>query len=119
MARGRWTAPRFAHATSLARAGAEVDRLAVGRALLQAIDAAWALDPGGLAGAYRALDRLSGRTCRFRTPAGEVQGRVVAVDPLRGIEVETAEGPRFLAAATTSVVPPEGVRRYGGVDAAS
>jgi BirA family biotin operon repressor/biotin-[acetyl-CoA-carboxylase] ligase len=105
-----------AHATSLARAGAEVDRLAVARALLHALDVAWALEPVELAAAYRSLDRLSGRMCRFRTPAGEVQGRVVAVDPLRGVEVETAEGPRFLAAATTSVVPPEGVRRYGEGD---
>ena len=108
-----------AHATSLARAGAEVERLAVAQALVRALDAAWTLGPAELAAAYRSLDRLSGRSCRFRTPAGEVQGRVVAVDPLRGIEVETAEGRRFLAAATTSVVPPEGARRYGDVDAAS
>ena len=39
-----------------------------------------------------------------------------AVDPERGIEVETASGRRFLPAATTSVVPPDGARRYGDVD---
>jgi BirA family biotin operon repressor/biotin-[acetyl-CoA-carboxylase] ligase len=106
-----------AHATSLARAGAAVDRLEVALALVRAMQDAWALGPEPLAAAYRSLDRLSGRTCRFRTPAGEVEGRVNAVDPDRGIEVETASGPRFLPAATTSVVPPGGARRYGDVDA--
>lgn len=105
-----------AHATSLARAGAAVDRLDVALALVRALDDAWSLGPGPLAAAYRSLDRLSGRTCRFRTPDGLVEGRVAAVDPERGIEVETASGRRFLPAATTSVVPPDGVRRYGDVD---
>ena len=107
------------HATSLARSGASVDRLEVALALLRAVDAAWALDAGTLAAAYRSLDRLSGRACRFRTPDGDVDGRVVAVDPERGIELETALGPRFLPAATTSVVPPAGVRRYGDDDASA
>lgn len=105
------------HATSLARAGVAVDRLEVALALVRTMQDAWALGPEPLAAAYRSLDRLSGRTCRFRTPAGEVEGRVIAVDPDRGIEVETASGPRFLPAATTSVVPPGGARRYGDVDA--
>lgn len=106
-----------AHATSLRLAGSAADRLDVACALVRAVDAAWALGAGPLAEAYRSLDRLSGRSCRFRTPDGEVEGRVVAVDPERGIEVETASGPRFLPASTTSVVPPGGVRRYGDVDA--
>ena len=105
-----------AHATSLARAGATADRLDVALALVRAVEDAWALGPGPLAAAYRSLDRLSGRTCRFRTPDGIVEGRVVTVDPERGIEVATASGPRFLPAATTSVVPPDGARRYGDVD---
>lgn len=105
-----------AHATSLARAGAAVERLDVALALVRAVEDAWALGPGPLAAAYRSLDRLSGRPCRFRTPVGDVEGRVVSVDPERGIEVETASGPRFLPAATTSVVPPDGARRYGDVD---
>jgi len=106
-----------AHATSLVRAGAAADRLDVALALVRAVEDAWALGPGPLAAAYRSLDRLSGRTCRFRTPDGVVEGRVVMVDPERGIEVSTASGPRFLPAATTSVVPPDGARRYGDADA--
>ena len=85
--------------------------------LVDTVDASFRRDWDVAVDSYRSLDRMTGRTCAFQTPSGPVEGRVRRLDPLRGIEVETEFGVQFLPAATTSVVPPPGPGRYGGVDA--
>lgn len=109
--------PLDGHATSLAIEGAPVDRLAVLCALVEEVGAAFAASEVDIYRTYRALDRLSGRRCSFLTPEGQVDGLVEEVDPLRGLRVRQGATTRFLAAATTSVVPPASGSRYGGTDA--
>jgi BirA family biotin operon repressor/biotin-[acetyl-CoA-carboxylase] ligase len=101
------------HATSLALLGHAVDRLDVLRELVRSVDAVLSRDEEEVYRTYAALDRLTGRGCTFLTPSGPVHGIVRQVDPRRGLCVETAHGDVFLPAATTSVAPPEGARRYG------
>jgi BirA family biotin operon repressor/biotin-[acetyl-CoA-carboxylase] ligase len=101
------------HATSLRMAGADVDRLDVVLELVRQVDGVMAADDDAIYRTYSALDRLTGRGCSFLTPSGPVRGIVRAVDPRRGLRVETAEGEVFLPASTTSVAPPPGPRRYG------
>ncbi len=103
-------------ATSLAREGSGADRLDVLCELARALDAALRAEPDAIYRTYQALDRLSGQEARFLTPAGLVEGRVQSVDPRRGLEVETAAGRLFLPASTTSVVPADAPRRYGGAN---
>ena len=109
-------APLDAIATSMAIEGRPADRLEVLCELLRRLDAALRADPAAIERDYRDLDRLSGARARFRTPRGEVEGEVRSVDPRRGLHVRTAAGDVFLPAATTSVVPPDGARRYGDDD---
>ena len=106
-------APFDAIAAGMAQAGCRADRLDVLCELVRRVDAAIRADPGEIERAYRALDRLTGTRCEFRTPSGQVAGVVQSVDPRRGLHVRTAEGDAFLPAATTSVVPPDPARRYG------
>ena len=110
-------APLDGHATSLALEGASADRLAVLCALIEEVGAAFSASEVDIYRTYRALDRLSGRRCAFLTPEGQVEGLVEEVDPLRGLCVRQGATTRFLAAATTSVVPPASGSRYGGSDA--
>jgi len=105
------------HAASLAMLDGTADRLQVLLTLVDTVDASFRRDWDLAVDSYRSLDRMTGRTCAFQTPSGPVEGRVRRLDPLRGIEVETEFGVQFLPAATTSVVPPPGPGRYGGVDA--
>lgn len=102
-----------AHATSLAMLGAPCDRLEVLVALARALDAAMSAPDDDIYRTYRALDRMCGNRLAFLTPEGPVEGTVRDVDPLRGLLVDTAAGPRFLPAATTSVAPPASGSRYG------
>jgi BirA family biotin operon repressor/biotin-[acetyl-CoA-carboxylase] ligase len=106
--------PLDGHATSLAMHGPAPDRLDVLVALLEEIGIAFTADEADIYRTYRALDRMSGRRCAFLTPAGQVEGLVEEVDPLRGLRVRDGTEVRFLPAATTSVVPPASGSRYGG-----
>lgn len=101
------------HATSLALLGHDADRLDVVLELVRAVDAVLTEGEDAVYRTYATLDRLTGRACGFLTPAGPVRGIVRRVDPRRGLCVETPSGDVFLPAATTSVAPPDGPRRYG------
>lgn len=101
------------HATSLAMLGAACDRLDVLVSLVRSLDAAMGAPDEDIYRTYRALDRMCGNRCAFLAPDGPVEGTVRDVDPLKGLLVETAAGPRFLPAATTSVAPPASGSRYG------
>jgi BirA family biotin operon repressor/biotin-[acetyl-CoA-carboxylase] ligase len=105
-----------AHATSLARLGVHTDRLAMLDALTRSVDIAFQEPIESIYRTYCTLDRLTGHSCAFNTPAGSVTGMVRSVDPRLGIQVETASGVLFLPSATTSVVPAHAGSRYGGAD---
>lgn len=112
-----FAAPLDGHATSLAMQGVHPDRIAVLAALVEEIGRAFSATEEDIYRTYRSLDRLVGRRCAFSTPEGPVEGLVEDVDPLRGLQVRQGATARFLAAATTSVVPPASGSRYGGADA--
>lgn len=91
-------------ATSLALEGHAVDRLDLLEALLPELDAAFGEPVPALRSAFATRDALRGATAVCATPDGEVSGVVRAVEPGAGLLVATADGDRFLAAATTSIL---------------
>lgn len=97
-------APIASRAISLAQAGLAVDRLAVVCNLIESMDAWLDRSTADIHAEYMRRDCLSGSQAAFLTPSGQVQGRVISVDPLQGLRVATDAGEQFLAAATTSVV---------------
>lgn len=98
--------PLHARATSLRMAGVTANRLDLACRLLQRLDHWLRQPPGDVAAAYRARDCMAGQVATFETPHGQVTGAVIAVDPTRGLTLETPSGTQFLPAATTRVVPP-------------
>jgi BirA family biotin operon repressor/biotin-[acetyl-CoA-carboxylase] ligase len=92
-------------AASLRQLGADTDRLAVIERLVHRLDQALDMDADALADHFRSLDITAGLRLRFQTASGPVEGEVIRCDPARGLEVRTAEGPRWLEAATTRVEP--------------
>lgn len=102
---GSFPPPLDSTATSLRMLGSAAARLDVLVALFEEVDRAFREPADAVYRTYGELDRLSGAECAFLTPEGPVRGTVRRVDPARGLEVATASGTRFLASATTSVVP--------------
>lgn len=96
--------PIASRAISLAQAGLAVDRLTVVCNLIESVDAWLDRSTAEIHAEYMRRDCLSGSQAAFLTPSGQVQGRVISVDPLQGLCVATDAGEQFLAAATTSVV---------------
>lgn len=97
--------PLHERATSLRMAGVAASRLHLACRLLQQLDT-WLRQPAeAVAAAYCARDCLAGQAATFATPHGQVTGTVIAVDPTRGLTLETPSGKQFLPAATTRVVP--------------
>lgn len=92
-----------ARATSLAMLGARADRIDVLCALVAALDRALAAGDDGLLAQFHARDALRGTRALFSTPAGPVEGEVLAVDPMRGLRVRSEAREHFLPAQSTSV----------------
>lgn len=99
--------PLANRAVSLAQAGYLVDRLEVLERLILELPVALALGAAELAQRAEGRDILRGKVVRFSTPQGAVEGRVAAIDPLRGLRVFTSAGERLLAPETTSVLMDE------------
>jgi BirA family biotin operon repressor/biotin-[acetyl-CoA-carboxylase] ligase len=100
-----WPANLADRAVSLAQLGVVTDRLEVLEALLRAVPQAWDRPTRSLSEAYARRDVLRGASASFRCRGEVVTGRVLAVDPARGLLVETARGTRQLEAATTTLLP--------------
>jgi BirA family biotin operon repressor/biotin-[acetyl-CoA-carboxylase] ligase len=90
-------------AASLAQLGCSADRLQVIERLLVRMDASLSAEPDAISTRFAELDRTAGLRLRFQTACGAVEGVVRRCDPMRGLEVQTAEGPVWLPAATTRV----------------
>lgn len=79
-------------ATSLAMAGATVDRLALLEALVPALDRQLAAGEAAAIDAFRCRDMLRGRTVRIAAAGDMVEGVVESIDPLVAIRIRTAAG---------------------------
>ncbi len=98
--------------TSVAAAsGQDVNREAVMASTLDALarwlDVARAGDADAIVAAWGPYDLLLGRTITAMDGDCEVKGRVVAVDPVVGIHVDTGTGVRTLRSETTHVLATE------------
>ncbi|MHC4992542.1 MAG: biotin--[acetyl-CoA-carboxylase] ligase [Planctomycetota bacterium] len=106
-----WGPALSGRATSLyetrGAAGSPPDRLEVVATLLERVEGALQTTDNELRRGFVARDVLVGRLAWFRSGRDEVHGRVLEIDPLRGLLVEPEPpGPPavWLAAATTRVV---------------
>lgn len=100
----RWPPELAGRAVSLAELGAAAGRLETLETLLAALPKALGRPDEALLRAYRRRDVLVGQQATFGCDGTVVTGRIVSLDPARGLVVETATGRRFLAAATTTLL---------------
>lgn len=92
--------------TSLAHAGHAADRLAVLDVLLRELDLALRLGDDQLVSAWRGRNTLTQRRITVETDGKTLTGRVIDIDPARGLLLAVEGGPVApLPAATTSLVP--------------
>jgi BirA family biotin operon repressor/biotin-[acetyl-CoA-carboxylase] ligase len=93
-------------AVSLRQLALEIERVDVATALADELAAAWHVDDNELRDAFGARDVLTGTVATFRRGGMVVTGRVLDLDPMQGLAVETDNGRVWLPAATTTVQPP-------------
>lgn len=98
-----WPGSLAETAVSLSQAGATCDRLGVLKSLLTAADAVFQMDDACLTGEFAARDGLLGTTATFFDKGIAVTGKVMCLEPLKGLLVRNAEGDHWLDAATTSM----------------
>jgi biotin-(acetyl-CoA carboxylase) ligase len=96
----------------LSESNERLSRLDVLGTLLVELGALLEAGPAGVRERWRELDVLVGTTQCFDTARGRVPGRVLRLDPLEEIVVETDGGVVTLPAATTRVAK-EGGQRAG------
>ncbi|MHC5024031.1 MAG: biotin--[acetyl-CoA-carboxylase] ligase, partial [Planctomycetota bacterium] len=97
-----WPEDLAGRAVSLRQLGAGTDRLGTLEALLPAIDGALGRSDGVLAAAWAARDTLTGTISTFRADSRTVSGRVLRVDPYRGLAVGTPGGDVWLDGSEAS-----------------
>lgn len=83
---------------------ARVNRTEVIVKMIERLTANLARSDDQLAAAFTPRDTLAGTAQTFAVGAGSVTGIVQRIDPLKGLRVSTADGPRTLPAATTRLV---------------
>lgn len=91
-------------ACSLAQFGAALDRTEALIAIITSMDAAMGLTDDVLRGEFAARDVLRGCVATFQHDRQIVTGRVVDIDPMRGLRVASEAGEIFLPACATSLV---------------
>lgn len=91
-------------AISLAQVGVKTDRIAVMVDILLQLQMTIGMSDEWLEKEFRKRDTLLGKRAVFRTGEREIRGKVLSVDPMRGLAVETEHGERWLPAATTTVL---------------
>jgi len=104
VAQTTWPEPLATRAVSLRQLGAAADRLDVAVDLLRAVPVALAREEGALSEAFLRRDVLIGRSMAFRCGERTVTGRVVGIEPLSGLQVETEVGLEWLPALTTRIL---------------
>jgi BirA family biotin operon repressor/biotin-[acetyl-CoA-carboxylase] ligase len=100
-----WPSELAGRAISLAQIGAMVDRLAVVDSIVFCMQNALELSDDELVRQFAKVDTLVGTIATFAVGGRNVRGKVLRVDPMKGLAVltETA-GEVWLPAATTSVI---------------
>lgn len=96
-------------AISLNMLGLKAQRIEVMCALIRTLDAALAESDDGLAEAFEQRNLLKGRTIVVSASGSEIRGKVVKLDPIRGLELATAEGRRLIPGAAATIVHDGGV----------
>lgn len=92
-------------AVSLGQLGVQADRLQVMVYTLIGMQLSLQMNDRRLVEQYGQRDGLAGRVAAFRNGQREVRGKVLRVDPMRGLAVLTEDqGEVWLPAATTTVV---------------
>lgn len=91
-------------AVSFSQLGVSIDRIKVIEALLPSIERALAADVEVITREFEKRDVLTGSNATFNSPNGIVQGKVVGLDPMKGLVVNSGSQEFFLPAATTSIV---------------
>ena len=101
----RWPDELQSTAASLAQLGIRTDRLTVMIDVLLRLQMALGMNEEWLTKESAKRDVLTGTTCGFRIGKREIHGRVLRVDPMKGLAVQTEEqGEVWLPAATTTVI---------------
>lgn len=98
-----WLPELAARAVSLRQLGVECDRLTVIERLIESVAATLRMSDAVLTDAFAERDVLRGTLGRFLVAGQAVEGRVLSVDPMRGLLIETEAGERWLPAALTSM----------------
>jgi BirA family biotin operon repressor/biotin-[acetyl-CoA-carboxylase] ligase len=110
-----WPPELATRAVSLHQLGVECDRLTVIERLIESIPAALGMTDPALVDAFGRRDVLRGTAASFLVAGQTVEGRVISVDPMRGLLVQSSAGDRWLPAALTSVsVPPSAGNQPSG-----
>lgn len=91
-------------AVSFSQLGASIDRIEVLEILLPSIERALTADAEVIALEFEKRDVLTGSNATFKHPNGTIQGKVVRIDPMKGLVVNSGSKEVFLPAATTSIV---------------
>lgn len=93
-----------ATATSLLREGVRVARLDLLVRLAREFASALGEPEPARKAEFDRRDALRGAWVRVRSAGEELEGRVRRVEPVDGLTIETGQGPRFLPAATASIL---------------
>lgn len=100
-----WPGELAHSAISLAQLGVAADRLPIMIDVLCDFQVLWGMSDQYLSSRFAQQDVLTGTTCGFRIGDREIRGKVLRVDPMKGLAVLTEhEGEVWLPAATTSVI---------------
>lgn len=94
-------------ACSLAQLGVNIDRLDALDALISCMDATLGDSDAVLIREFAQRDVLRGCCATFEHDRQTIRGRVVDIDPMRGLRVATEAGEAFLPALTTSLLAVE------------
>jgi BirA family biotin operon repressor/biotin-[acetyl-CoA-carboxylase] ligase len=100
----QWPAELADLAISLAQAGANIERRPLMIDIVLQMQVTLGMSDAWLEREFRKRDALLGKDALFRAASREVRGRVLRIDPLRGLAVQTGEGEIWLPAAMTTVL---------------
>jgi BirA family biotin operon repressor/biotin-[acetyl-CoA-carboxylase] ligase len=98
-----WPNELAQRAISLAQLGVACDRLAVVEALISSMTTAIRMDDDEIAATFARRDVLCGKQAAFLVAGEALKGRIVSIDPMRGLRVRSYEGERWLSAASTTL----------------
>lgn len=91
-------------AVSFSQLGVSIDRIEVLETLLPSIERALVADEEEVVREFEKRDALTGTNATFNSQNGTIHGKVVRIDPIKGLVVNSGSQEVFLPAATTSIV---------------